>query len=100
MTRFFVDTGIALFTSLLSFAFTIPFLWRLKRVGMYTVLLGFFFEVVLTFAGFALAPQIMRYHPKSHPVGSGIALGCGMAIMFVVMWHLMQKQKKRGPKTP
>ena len=100
MTRLFVDVCITLAVSSLSFAVTIPFLWRLKSVGVYTVLLGFFFEVVLTFAGFALAPHVMRYHPKAHPAGTGIALGCGISMMFIVMWHLMQKQKNRETKMP
>jgi len=67
---------------------------------MYTVLLGFFLDVVLTFAGFALVPQIMRYHPRSHPVGTGIAMGCGIPMIFMVLYHLAQRKQKQAEHTP
>ena len=101
MARFFVDLGITTAVFLPLFLLTSAVLWRLKDKGAYTLLLAFVFEIVFLFAGYAVAPQAMRYHHKEGmpPVVQGIAMGCCMPMLPVILYHLAQRRKKRE-KTP
>ena len=101
MARFFVDVGITLLLFLPVFCLVFAVLWRLKSKGAYTLLLGFFFEVVFLFAGYAIAPHAMRYH-RGHgvpPVVEGMMMGCCMPMVYMMLYYMVQDQKKRK-KTP
>ncbi len=102
MARFFLDTAITIAVFLPFCLFTLTILWRLKSKGVYTLLLGFFFEIVFQFAGYALIPQAMRYHHKvgMPPVVQGMAMGCLMPMVYMILYHMVQKQKKRQTKMP
>ena len=97
MARFFTDLGIALLLFFPTFSFVLAVLWRLKSKGAYTLLLAFVFEIVFLFAGYAVAPQAMRYHHKAGkpPVVEGIMMGCCMPMVFMIMYYVVQDQKRQ-----
>ncbi len=96
MGNFFIDLGITASLFFPLFLFTFSVLWRLRYKGSYTVLLGFFFEAVLLRLGFAIAPQALNYHHSvgMSPVETGIAMGCGMPMVFMAVYHLAERKKR------
>lgn len=97
MKDFFIDTGITALLFFPLFFLVFAVLWRLKANGAYTLLLGFFFEIVTLLVGFAVAPQAMRYHHGvgTPPVAMRIGLGCIMPMVFMAVYHMAQDQNRR-----
>ena len=97
MRDFIIDFAIMAGLMFPLFFLTFAVLWRLRAKGWYTLLLGFFFQVVFLRAGFWVAPHAMLYHhgPGTSPVEMGISMGCGMPMVFMSTHHFAQRRKRQ-----
>ncbi len=96
MYHFLIDLGIMALLFFPLFLLVFSLLWHLRSKGFYTVLLGLFFQIVLLYVGFAIAPHAMQYHHSvgTPPVQMGLSMGCGMPMVFMAVYHLNQWQKR------
>ncbi len=92
---------------LLNVAIELPFLvvcgflsgwvqWRLRTLGLWTVVLGFVLQIVLLLVSGLVAPHVV--FPKTTgtpPVAMGISMGCVMPSLWMLIYHLCVKQKGR-----
>jgi hypothetical protein len=99
MESFFTSVAIAVSVSFPICFFVFAVLWRLRSRGAYTLLLCVFFVAVFMRVGFAVAPHAMMYHDKegTTPYGEGVALGCMMPILPMVLYHLGQRNQPKKP---
>ena len=95
MARFFLDLAIAVAVFVPFCLFTLAVLWRLKSKGTYTILLALFFMVVFQVIGLEIAPRAMEYHRRfgMPPVQEGLALGCGIPMVFMLLYHFAERRK-------
>lgn len=70
--------------------------WRLRTLGLWTVVSGFVLQVVLLLVGGFIAPHFV--FPKTTgmpPVAMGISMGCVIPSAWMLIYHLRVRRKDR-----
>lgn len=70
--------------------------WRLRSLGLWTVVFGFVLQIVLLLIGGFIAPNIV--FPKTAgmaPVAMSISMGCVLPSVGMLIYHLRLNPKGR-----
>ena len=101
MKAFWIDTAVMTSFFFPAAILTFSVLWKLRSKGVYTVLLGFVFQIVLTVLGFAIAPRVMHFHrePGMSPAGQGIGMGCVIPMVIMLLYYMAEHKKRKQVNT-
>jgi hypothetical protein len=70
--------------------------WRLRTLGLWTVVSGFVLQIVLLLIGGLIAPNVVfPKTPGMSPVAMGISMGCVLPTVGMLLYHLRINPKDR-----